>query len=102
MESSDPPSVGSHHLSVLTELVAKGARLLDDDSRVVQTLAFAVKVDRIVLQFELLGDEIYKALLFLEVDKRSGQWLERLLRDLEDVLDMFRWLGPDAEVHADK
>lgn len=86
---------------VLEELVKRGASLiLDDDSRVVENLALAVKVDRITLQFELLIDDIKQAELFLKTGQRSRRWLTQLLRDLEEVMDIFSCLYSKYPFHA--
>lgn len=90
------------YLSLLSELVVRGASLLDDDSRVVENLAYAVNIDRITLQFELLGDDIEQAWVSLIIDQRSRQWLVQLLRDVEDVMDIFRCLGPENPLPAEK
>lgn len=90
------------YLSLLSELVVRGASLLDDDSRVVENLAYAVKIDRITLQFELLGDDIEQAWVSLIIDQRSRQLLVQLLRDVEDVMDIFRCLGSKNPLPAEK
>lgn len=90
------------HLSILSGFVVLGEILLENDSRVVENLAYAVKIDRITLQFELLGDDIEQAWVSLIIDQRSRQWLVQLLRDVEDVMDIFRCLGPENPLPAEK
>lgn len=90
------------HLSILSGLVVLGEILLENDSRVVENLAYAVNIDRITLQFELLGDDIEQAWVSLIIDQRSRQWLVQLLQDVEDVMDIFRCLGPENPLPAEK
>lgn len=90
------------HLSILSGFVVLGEILLENDSRVVENLAYAVKIDRITLQFELLGDDIEQAWVSLIIDQRSRQLLVQLLRDVEDVMDIFRCLGSKNPLPAEK
>lgn len=85
----------------LAELIALGDVLLLDESWVVKDLSSAVTVDQIMLQFEILRDDVQDPSHFPDIRQRANQW-SQLLKDIEDVKDIFQLVDSDAELPATK
>jgi hypothetical protein len=105
MAASETPSRVHHLVTILANLVSLGSPLLDDSSRVVRSMACAVAVDQIILQFEILSDDIQNPSFFPGILQRSRGWLEQLLGNLQTVLNIFKLLAledPTDDSHDSK